>query len=594
MNRPTLPFFAIIVLTVLGGVFVGSVGGFFYFLSSPDAASKANFAIANIVNSRTAPVIHSFYLRTLKNPDKDNDGLEDDIAEKSIYKTNFRSYDSQKSGISDGKYIYDVYVEAIKNNDEATLSMFRQKAGLHKGEDTSLEGVFSTRGLQMYNFYIGSLIELRDPLRQAEKYQAEGKITESVKFLEALLVEHPNDPLVLYNIGRAHHKLKDYSKALSIYMDIVNNPAVKSPLLYYDIAAANDGLGNKDLYVQYLERSIDEFPEELQQYLTLASHFEQKNFLDKAIEVISKGIIVEPRYVAFYNFLAIIAGKKNDHKTEFLLYEKAIAQDFRYTSGHHNLSILYEQYYRDLESALIEARIAHELEPDNMRYIARLVLLYSRLGNSEKSLELETMLLKRGDLDSGANNSLGLKYLYSQKYTQAESYFLKEIELSIDIKNTHNNLGTIYALLNDFALAEKYFKKAIEIDPLYSNPHHNLGSIYMNRGMQNNNDSSDIMKAKIWFEKALELLEDRQDSHQSLGRAYLKLDHFFNKEYLLLAEKHLLRAIELNSKEGLSYAELGYVYYNLGEFTNAKKQWEIAKSLGFTASDMEQRLLEVK
>ncbi len=594
MNRRTLPFFAIIVLSVLGVVFTSSVVGFFYFLSSPVETRKANFAIANMVNSRTAPVIHSFYLRTLKDPDKDKDGLEDNVAEKLIYKTNFKDYDSQKKGISDGKYIYDVYIEAIKSNDEITLSMFRKQAELHKGKDASLNEVFRRRGLEMYNIYIGSLLELRGPLVEAQKSQGMVDITESIKRLEAILTELPNEPLVLYGIGRAYYKINNYGKALSIYMDIVDNPAVKSPLLYADIAAVNKSLANEDLYVQYLERSISEFPEELQQYLTLAGHFEEKNLHDKAIEVLNKGLVVEPRYAAFYNLLAIIAGKKNDIDTSFALYQKAVTYDFRYTSGHFNLSIIYEEHYRDLKNALIEASIAHELEPDSARYIARLVLLHSQLGNSEKFAEFEKILLNYNYFDSEIYNTFGLKHDYNQDTNNEEQSLLKAIKLSPGMDIEQNNLGKIYGERGEFKLAELYFRKAIETNPLYSTPYHNIGSLYMNRGMRNNYDKNDYIEAKVWFEKALELKETRYDSHLSLGRIYLMLDPVINQEYLLLAEKHLLRAIELNNKDGLSYEKLGYVYYNLGEFAKAKKQWEIAKSLGYVSVDMDQRLLEIK
>ena len=593
MSRPTVPLFAVIVLVILGTISLSAVLGILYFLSSPGAAKKANFAIANTVNKQTEPILHAFYLRSLKDPDKDSDGLEDKIAEKFIYKTRSRTYDSKQKGVSDGQYIYDIYKEAIKNNDDVTLGKFRMRTESKKGEDASLEDVFKRRGLEIYNIYIGSSLELREPLAQAQKYRADGRIKESIALLNSILVEHPDEPLVRYSIGRAYHGLRDYHKALSIYTDLVDNPAVKSPLLYADIAATNYGLGKEDLYVEYLDRSIKEFPEELEQYLTLASYFEQKNLLDKAIEVLNKGLGVEPRYAAFYNLLAIIAGKRNDVKTEFSLYQRAVAHDFRYTSGHHNLSIIHEEDFRDFENALVEERIASELAPDNLRYKAQLVYLYSKIGNAKKSSELEVELLKHTALDAESYNALGLKYFNKQNYEQAEKYFLKAAEMSPEMKNAQNNLGNVYASQYRFALAEPHYRKALEIDPLYVNAYHNLGSLFMNRGMLNNYEEKDLLEAKKWFEKALSMNEKRYDSYQSLGRIYLKLGPN-NPEYILLAEKNLLRSIELNSRDGLSYGELGYVYYNRKEYVKAKENWIRAKSLGIESVDIDKRLMEIQ
>lgn len=72
-------------------------------------------------------------MQTLEDPDKDEDGLGDDIAEKEIYKTNPKENDSTGAGMNDGEYIYDVYKKALASGDESKLEEYRanQKPRVH-------------------------------------------------------------------------------------------------------------------------------------------------------------------------------------------------------------------------------------------------------------------------------------------------------------------------------------------------------------------------------------------------------------------------------------------------------------------------------
>ena len=385
-----------------------------YLIKNPDASSFSNLWLKNRVNKS----IHSVYVKTLEDPDKDKDGLEDSIAEKYIYKTDPKKKDSTGSGMSDGEYVYDVYKKALSSGDESKLEEYRANTKLYKDSqeldkiyaNTSLEDAFNMRAAQTYNLYVGLPENEIQIVKEALQARLSGDYEKSLQLLQNAISQNSNSSILQYHIGLTYHGMKDYEKALSIYEPLIKDDFVKSPLLYSDIASANYGLGREDKYVEYLEYSIEEFPEDLNQYTVLSNYYQEKRQFDKAEEVLNKGLKIEPRYATYYNSLALIANSNNNTQKEFELYKKAVEYDFRYASGHLNLSILYDQVFNDLPNALIEATIAFDLDPENPRYISRLSAVYDKLGRSKKAQEINIGLSTIKDLDAKTLNDIGLQY----------------------------------------------------------------------------------------------------------------------------------------------------------------------------------------
>lgn len=601
MNSRSHPYFIKISLAVLGLLFLSSLLLAGYFAYNEESRDRANFVILDRFNMSLDKVFHPLWLSQIQDPDKDRDGLEDFVAEPYVYLTDPEAFDSQSAGMSDGESTYNIYRAAIETGVEKKLLEFRERFQRYDDHVVSLADQFEWRGIQTYNSYVGVSEEVNGPLRQAQDYRAEGKTEESVELLEKTLQEHPGNPLVRYSIARSYHNQEEYQKALDIYLDIIDDPKARGPFLFSDIAAAYYGLEDKDKYVEYYQKSVEEFPQELNQYLYLASFLEGENRLKEAEAVLYKGLEIEPRYAGFYNLLAIIANKRNDSAEEIRLYKEAIKHDFAFAAGHFNLSLIYSREFNntipgyepsqdDLEEAIVEARIAAELDP-NTRHVGHLILLYSKYGREDKVQALEEELLTRDDVGAGVLNDLGLMYFDRKEYNKAESYYLQALEIAPTMKNPYNNLGNVYTKKGDFDKALEYYLKAIEIDPLYYGPHSNIGALYYNRWNAEKN-KEDLLEARKWDEKAVELRPTEFSAHQSLGRTYLKLAGR-DEELLRLAEKHLKIATKLQPQDSLSQAELGFVYYNLNEFAKAKQAWEAGKALGYESNLLDEYLEKV-
>ncbi len=546
MNKPTFPVSIVVFLSVLILIFFVVVGGIVYFVYNPSDASIPGRVVKKYIDRKVDTIGHSIYLYLLQDPDKDKDGLTD-IAEKEIYKTDPEKFNSNGTGVGDGEYIYDIYKKAFETDNENLISGFRDNINTYKTLHSvsastdqllgtgSLDDAFTYRSLQTYNPYVGMSDDMIQVVKEALDLRLKkGDYQKSVDILQSAISNNPDSTILKYHLGLTYHGMKQYDQALSIYKEIVNDPTVKSPLLYSDIARANLALSNDAEFIRYMELSIKEFPEDLNQYLTLASYYQDKNQLDEAENVINEGLKIEPRYASFYNALAIIAVFRNDTKTEFDLYKKALLYDFRYAPSHLNLSIIYDQKYYDPKSALTEAKIAMELDP-NARHISRVIGLYNELGLYAKSKALETELLKMPSIDGRSYNDLGLMYMDREDYKQAEKYFRKAIALEPRLSNAYNNLGIVLDSTGRQDESADSYKKAIEINPNYANAYNNLGIYYTNTGQ--------YQKAQATLEKAIQLDPNTYRQYQNLGALYRLMN---NREKMIFYYK---KAVALGSKD---------------------------------------------
>ncbi|MEI6057813.1 MAG: tetratricopeptide repeat protein [bacterium] len=548
MNKSTIPAWAIILILILVIAFLGVCGVIFYYIYHPNDAALPGKIADDYVTEQTDVIRHSIFLNSIQDPDKDKDGLEDSVAETTIYKTDPDKFDSQQAGVSDANYIYDIYRKAFESGDEHLLDTYRKNFSNYVSQfsqnghmilgTVSLNDAFNVRSLQTYNFYVGVPTDVVDVVRQALDLRQAGDYENSLKALHDAITKYPDSPVIQYHLGLTYHGLKQYSKALPIYQAIQDNPAVKSPLLYSDIAAAEYSLGAEDQFVKYMNLSIKNFPQDLNQYLKLAAYYQHKNQLDMAESVYNAGLKIEPRYADYYNGLAEIAALQGDAKKELRLYQKAVAYDFRYAPAHENISILYEDVNNDLVGALIEAKIAIDLNP-TASHVSHVMEVYTQLGQTAQANKYEAQLLSMKEIDGSSYNSLGLRYLDINDYGMAEKYFKRAIAVQPTLPNPYNNLGIVYISTNHLPEAYTNFQKAIELNPNYANAYSNLGIYYTNSGK--------YPEAIASFQRAISINPTLYKPYENLGYVYKVMGNSATNKALEIASYK--KAIELGAPD---------------------------------------------
>jgi tetratricopeptide (TPR) repeat protein len=150
----------------------------------------------------------------------------------------------------------------------------------------------------------------------------------------------------------------------------------------------------------------------------------------------------------------------------------------------------------------------------------------------------------------------GLMVYDEEKYEDAITLWLLEIELAPERVRPYRNIGLTYRKLGDLDTAQKYHEKAIKIDPKFGRTYYSLGLVYYDR--------EDYRKAIDLFLKAIKNKHGNADVYYSLGQAYRILE---NNRKAIEAYK---KVVELNSK-------YPGVHYALGESYRSQDKFEIAK-----------------
>ncbi|UCC94647.1 MAG: tetratricopeptide repeat protein [Candidatus Omnitrophota bacterium] len=159
--------------------------------------------------------------------------------------------------------------------------------------------------------------------------------------------------------------------------------------------------------------------------------------------------------------------------------------------------------------------------------------------------------------------NLGANYLYLDKLDKAEENFKKAVSLDPTYIEAYNNLATLYRISEKYDLAIQHYKKAIEFNPQYAEVYTNLGMTY--------NRVEQYKEAIKVLSKGLELkpLSRSQEAHKALTYMNIGYAYFVLGEYSL-AKNSLFKAVELYKSLG-DHVRLNYLNFLLNQIEKDRK-----------------------
>lgn len=251
---------------------------------------------------------------------------------------------------------------------------------------------------------------------------------------------------------------------------------------------------------------------------------------------------------------------------------------------------------KDVNSALSDIGKAIQLNDKNADYFVALSDIYLAMNRVPNCMEA----LKRAEeIDPGNNNAL-LKlaevYFILQDYKSVHLYTKKALDNNINdpmayfirgyaaleqgdtmmaIRNfektadldqgnygAYIELGTMYSLKHN-PLAEGYFQTAIRIGPNRPEGYYMLGMFY--QGQEN------FEKAVEIYEKLIVVSPGYKEAFYNLG--YINLVHYFDFD---ASVDYFTKAISIDPKYTDAYFNRGYSYELMGDFSNARKDYQKA------------------
>ena len=160
---------------------------------------------------------------------------------------------------------------------------------------------------------------------------------------------------------------------------------------------------------------------------------------------------------------------------------------------------------------------------------------------------------------------LGELYKNLERFDEAESMFIRALEIDPEYLWSYIVLGRLYLEKGMYDRGAEMFRKVIEKDPRHVEAYLEVGQYYWNERKYE--------EAEEMFLKALEI---GQDLHGALELLSLLYEDFGEIEK---AKEMIKRAIELFPEQDWPYARLGWCYREEGNEKEARKMFRKAREL---------------
>ncbi|OGW28623.1 MAG: hypothetical protein A2X59_03460, partial [Nitrospirae bacterium GWC2_42_7] len=175
-------------------------------------------------------------------------------------------------------------------------------------------------------------------------------------------------------------------------------------------------------------------------------------------------------------------------------------------------------------------------------------------------------------------SNLGNIYNERRRYKDAETVYLKAIEIDPEFPGIYNNLGNTYKAGHRYKEAIDEYAKALNLDPRYAEAYYNLGTALYDMGRNE--------EALANYKKALELSPQMFEAYTAIGNSY---DDMGLKTAAL---EMYARSIEINPYYFMTYYNRGVLCETMRDIENARKDYLKALELN-PDSDLPKRRLEI-
>jgi tetratricopeptide (TPR) repeat protein len=283
--------------------------------------------------------------------------------------------------------------------------------------------------------------------------------------------------------------------------------------------------------------------------------------LDEAQKLFETAVEENPSGIAGYVGLIRIAEIKKNQDME-AKWRLVLAGNYY---GHGNY-----------KKALTESLIVKQLDPSILENVYLLGDIYNNLGRKEEAIAEYEYFKAESEEKADIHIKLGLIYDEIGNNIEAIENFKEALVIYPENDELFYYLGIEYRILEDNENAAEAFKKAVELNPENAYYIFHLGVTYERMG--------NIDKAIFFLDKSIKYDDNNAMALNYLG--YLLADKGIRlEEAKVLIEK----AVSMNPENGAYLDSLGWVYYKMSDYNNAKIYLE--KAVKYIDSSEEENYL---
>ncbi len=211
--------------------------------------------------------------------------------------------------------------------------------------------------------------------------------------------------------------------------------------------------------IEFISKQIVISPNDHHLYALLGSVYGINEQFELSIEAFSKAIDINPDIESQWNGLGCSYGAANQNHKAIQCFQRAI--DICPNNGEtwYLLGIQFDQI-EQYEKAIEAYQRATEIKPDKVEFWIRLSFLYSKTKQYSNAIETGLKIVKIEPADSTTWNILGILYDITEQYSKAIEAYQKATEFAPENAEIWNDLGLVLYQQNQIIDAKDAFVRA--------------------------------------------------------------------------------------------------------------------------------------
>lgn len=469
-------------------------------------------------------------------------------------------------------------------------------------------------------------------------YSSARQFDSAAAALETAISLDSTDVQLYYKLARIHENSKPL-KAIEAYKKITSLIGPDWDVLIR-VAELYERLGNIDAAVNSIEKLVSIDPANISLQKILSEFYQKASKSDKALEVLNDILEFMPDDLDARERKAqiFISQNKWDLAAEeynYILKQKDVPLDIKIRIGasyfnrslkDSSLTKVAKDFFQTIDSDTLDWQVkmflgaialnekqdsiaiknfkhVTELARWNIDAWVRLGGLYFDNRKYEEAVKVMEEAIELFPDDFTINLIFGLSLAQLDKHSDAKPYLKKCVELNPNDVNSLSSYAYTLSKLNENELAVNYLNQALRLKPDDVNLLGTLGLIYdamerwaecdsvYERALQidslnslvNNNYAYSLSERGERLDEALRMVKislvadpDNPSYLDTIGWVYFKMGNYSD------AKKYLEKAIEIGGERSVMLDHLGDVLFKLGDINQAKLLWQKALDLDST------------
>ncbi len=281
-----------------------------------------------------------------------------------------------------------------------------------------------------------------------------GNYNEAIKFYTEAIEKTPKFADAYNNRGRVKLEMDNIEGAIQDFEKAVSIDD-KFYMAKFNLSEAYSNTGKLEESLVLLKQISNQYKDSSFYYVTLSNVLIQKNNFAEANSNLAVALQLNPKNDKAYTNLGYIQYTDKNYDAAKQNFEKAISLNPKQDFALNNLSLIYAQK-EDYVKALETVEKAIEINKNEI-YQNNKAFYLLNLGKLEEGKKLLDLVLEKNKNSAWAYRNLGIFYLKSKNFMEANENFLKSDKIDPTVELLNYYLGLTQASLGNKSKACEYW-----------------------------------------------------------------------------------------------------------------------------------------